>query len=261
MGIFSRFAADYVTSSQLNFVRGLVGLLILIYLQFKGYSLKSQRKKFLFLRGVIAGTASIAFFKAIMAKVTLATATTLLFSYPIFATILSWIVLQERLSVREIIMVFLAFIGIAIILQPQRAFIEGEWWALLAAICAGSGVVLLRWLRIKETTFSIYFYHCLSVMVITLPGIIHLSFSAIFFSWPFVLGFAVAGVTGQLLMNYGYKFCKVTLGGVVGMTEVLFSVIWGIIIFNEKLRSNLFLGGALVLGSGIYLLRESSFSS
>jgi drug/metabolite transporter (DMT)-like permease len=169
MGIFSRFAAEYVFSSQLNFIRALFGFLILLCLQFQGLSLESQRKSYLLLRGAIAETSSVLFFKAIMGNVPLATATTLLFSYPIFATLLSWIFLQVRPFVREIIMVFLAFLGISTILRPGRTLAGGEGWALLAAICSGLGVVLLRWLRTKENTLSIYFYHCLAVMVITTP--------------------------------------------------------------------------------------------
>ena len=222
--------------------------------------MKSQRKIFLFLLGIIVGTSSVVFFKAIMLRVPLAVASTLHFTYPIFATVLSWIFFKERPSIRGIIMVCFAFIGIAIILQPQKAFTEGEWWTLLSALCSGVGVVLLRWFRSKENTFPIYFYRCLAVMAITLTEIPRLSLSALFFTWPFVLGFILAGVTAQLLMVYGYKFCKVSLGGVIGMTEVLFSAIWGIIIFNETLTSNLFLGGTLVLGSGIYLLKENVFS-
>ena len=64
---------------------------------------------------------------------------------------------------------------------------------------------------------------------------------------------AVIFLIAQILMNQGFKFLKAPEGGVILMSEVVFTGIAGVIIFNDSLSLNFLAGAFLIIGSGVGL--------
>jgi drug/metabolite transporter (DMT)-like permease len=158
MGLFTRMVQGAYTASLFNMIRGILGILVLLGLsRFHLFPLRGKHFKLLAARGIFGGFASICLYRAIIGGVPLATATILLFTFPVFGAIFSWILLKEKLNAGEVAAVVVAFIGIYIILNPgYQPFSPGLIIGLLSGFLHGIVIVIIRVLRREENPFVIY---------------------------------------------------------------------------------------------------------
>ena len=255
MGIVTRTLEGTYSSSLFNMVRGILGISVIGgFLRFDVAPSKGKHFKLLVARGVFGGLGSICFFKAIIGGVTLATSTILLYTYPIFGTIFSWVLLGEKLNAREVVAVFIAFIGMYIILNPVYQPISLMLiFALLAGFLCGLTMVMILVLRREENPLIIYFYYCLFLAIACLPGVLNPLQVPHMRDIPYLLIFGLAGFFGQLSITYGLKYCRVATAGVVAMTEIFYAGLWGTLFFHEMISWTVVWGGGIVLASGVYL--------
>src|SRR5690606_16106920 len=114
----------------------------------------------------------------------LADATTIGFTAPIFATLLSIVVLKEAVGPRRWAAVILGFIGVAVMVQPGGAGgppLAGLLVGLAGAFMSAAVTVTLRQLGRTETTASIVFWFFIACAVV---GGLLMAFSADWRSWP-----------------------------------------------------------------------------
>jgi drug/metabolite transporter (DMT)-like permease len=229
MGLFARMVQGAYPASLFNMIRGILGISVLLGLsRFHLFPLRGKHFKLLVARGIFGGFASICLFKAIIAGVPLATATVLLYTFPIFGAIFSWILLREKLNAGEVAAIFIAFIGVYIILDPGYQPLSLMLiFALLAGFLQGIVIVIIRVLRREENPFVIYFYFCLFLVVACLPGVINPLQVPHLRDIPYVLAFGLAGLLGQVLITYGLKYCRVATAGIISMTEIFYAGLWG----------------------------------
>jgi len=255
MAPMARSVEGIYSSSLFNMVRGILGIMLLLSLsRFRLSLLKGRQFKLLAVRGIFGGIASICLFKAIIGGVPLATATVLLYTFPIFGAIFSWILLGEKLNAKEVAAVFIAFVGMYIILNPAYQPVSLMLvFALLAGFLAGITMVTIRVLRREENPFVIYFYYCLFLAIVCLPGAVSPLQVPRVRDIPYLLIFGLAGFLAQIFITYGLKYCRVATAGIVAMTEIFYAGLWGVLFFHEKISWSLVWGGGVVLCSGIYL--------
>jgi len=255
MAPMARSVEGIYSSSLFNMIRGILGILVLLSLsRFRLSLLKGRQFKLLAARGIFGGIASICLFKAIIGGVPLATATVLLYTFPIFGAIFSWILLGEKLNAKEVAAVFIAFVGMYIILNPAHQPVSLMLvFALLAGFLAGITMVTIRVLRREENPFVIYFYYCLFLAIVCLPGAVSPLHVPRVRDIPYLLIFGLAGFLAQIFITYGLKYCRVATAGIVAMTEIFYAGLWGVLFFHEKISWSLVWGGGVVLCSGIYL--------
>ncbi len=255
MGLSARMVQGAYPSSFFNMIRGILGILVLLGLsRLHLFPLKGSHFKLLAVRGIIGGFASICLFKAIIGGVPLATSTVLLYTFPIFGAIFSWILLKEKLNAGEMAAVIVAFIGVYIILNPAYQSLSLTLiFALLAGFLSGIAMVLIRILRREENPFVIYFYYCLFLTITCLPGVINQLQMPQVRDLPYLLVFGLGGFLGQVLITYGLKYSRVATAGIVAMTETFYAGLWGALFFHEMISWTLVLGGGIVLAGGAYL--------
>ena len=75
-----------------------------------------------------------------------------------------------------------------------------------------------------------------------------------------VLGIILTSVMAQLLMNQGFFYCKGWEGGVFMSTEVIFTALVGIVFLNDPATLQFWIGGLMVVGSGLMLNRRKPAS-
>lgn len=66
-------------------------------------------------------------------------------------------------------------------------------------------------------------------------------------AWFWLLGYAAASLFAFWFVIAGLKHLEASIGGLLGLLEVVFSISFGIIIFGENLTSRIVLGAALIL--------------
>ena len=160
MSVAVRYLSVDMHTVQIAFLRSVLGLWVLIPILMTRPDASGQRLRFSrpwlhLLRGVLFVIALNAGFYALSA-LPLATATTLFFMAPVFATLLAAVFGQEAFGPRRATAIAAAFIGVLIVLRP--GFDAFSWPMILAvtsALCFSVALLISRPLSQADGATSI----------------------------------------------------------------------------------------------------------
>ena len=242
---------------DIGFYRFFGGALILLALFGRHHNpFKGNNIRLLILRGC---TGSVAFVSLVMAirLLPVSTALVIFYSFPIFSALFSFLIYGERMGPYEIACTLFVLIGIGILFDFQwDGGLIGQVVALVGGIFAGITVTLIRSLRENNGPVIIYLYFCTMGSLVTAP---------LFFQqpvlpdnpveWVMVLGIILTSVSAQLLMNQGFFYCRGWEGGVFMSSEVVFTAIVGIVFLGDPATWRFWVGGLMILASGVALNR------
>ena len=209
--ISAKMSTTCLTIWQTAMGRFLLGaLLIPVITYFFRLKLLGQNRRLLFLRGICATGAFLCIiqsFKSVPISVTMV----LFYLWPVFACLLSPWVAGESISWKEWPFVFGAIAGAVIILAPDRVgpgLNAGHFFALASSFLGGLAIILIRRLGRTNNPFTIYFYFCITGVVLCIgpllsqgPSLVPASGGA----WTALLAVAVFSMVAQVLMNQGMK--------------------------------------------------------
>ncbi|PIE25214.1 MAG: EamA family transporter [Neptuniibacter caesariensis] len=232
--------------------------LLLSYLDVKRkrISVWGAHKRLLLARGIVGALALVCVYYSVT-TLTLADATVLQYTYPAFTAVLALVFLGEQIKRATIFCIVLSFAGVVVIVRPWVAEVETVMpsLSLLAALAGALGsagaYVLVRKLSQLEDSSVIIFYFPL----VALPA------SLLLLGGDFVL----PGIEALLLLLMVGVFTQV---GQIGLTkamasetagtvsayayvQVIFSVILGMIFFNEIPTLWTLLGGCLIIAGAL----------
>ena len=212
-------------------------------------------------RGLSGFTALVLFFYAI-AQLPLATAVTLNYTAPLFLAGLSAWWLKERHGRGLIAAVWLGFVGIVLLLQPQ---VDGQDWVpalagLVSGMLAAVAYVNVKSLgKLGEPEWRVVFYFTL---LSTLGGAAWMGVAGFHrpqaADWPWLAGIGVTATLAQLALTRAYHRGRTLTVGALAYTTVGFSAVYGVVLFGEHLPGVAWLGMATVAAAGMLAVRASS---
>lgn len=197
----------------------------------------------------------------------LAEATTLGFTVPIFATLLSALVLREHVGIHRWAAVIIGFIGVLIVIQPGSGGfpLKGALVGLTSALIIGIISIHLRDMGRTEApaTTVFYFSFLSSMMLLALhlaPLPPHVSQMVAWgpsghsgHQWLLIAGLGLCGGLGQIALTASLRYAPIST--VVGMdyTSLIWSTIYGWAIWGVLPSSWTWAGAPLIIASGLYI--------
>jgi len=240
--------------AELVLIRALISLFITRVMLAKAkVSPWGKNKKLLFIRGLLGTSALFCIFEAI-AKLPLASATIIQYTYPTFTALAAWLLLKEGIGLRIVFAIAIGWLGIILVVQPDwissnpiqlpstYVFIAltGAFFTALAYIC-------VRKLSKKEHPLVIVHYFPLVSVPITIPFIFKQGVLPIGIDWIWLLGIGIFTQLGQLWITQGLSLIKAAQASSINYVQVLFSMFWGIVLFEENPDNWTIIGGLLIL--------------
>lgn len=255
MGVFVKLGAATLDTVALVFWRTLFAVLLL------GGVALLRRQRFAtpqlgrhLKRGLIGYTSLLAYFYAI-SHLPLSTAVTLNYTSPMFLALLSVLLLKEKLSRPALLALLLGFVGVTLLLRPT--FDGAAWQAgllgLSSGLLAGWSYLHVRELgQAGEAEWRTVFYFAL---ISTLGGGLLLLGRP----WqpltadnlPWVLGLGATATVAQLAMTRAYKVGRKLLVANLSYLTVVFSALFGALVWQQQLGAGELLAMALIIVSGI----------
>lgn len=182
----------------------------------------------------------------------LAVATTLGFTTPIFAVILSALLLREKIGPVRWLAVALGFAGVVVIAQPGNFVLP----PLGAAVGLGAGFMValisiqVRDLgRTEEPLSIVFWFAALSAPVLAL-GLPFYASSHTPWQWFLLLGGGVLGLVGQLLLTASLRYGQVASVVVMDYSSLIWATLFGWLIWEELPPGSTWLGAPLVIAAG-----------
>jgi drug/metabolite transporter (DMT)-like permease len=65
--------------------------------------------------------------------------------------------------------------------------------------------------------------------------------------WLYQLGYVGASIIGFWFVIEGLKHIEASVGGLLGLLEIIFSITFGILIFKEALTAKIIIGGLIII--------------
>ena len=183
----------------------------------------------------------------------LGAAHTIIAIYPLLVLPLSYYFLNEIIGWRRWCAVFIGFLGILIILNPiSMNFNFNMVWPLLLAFLLAIYSILTRNITAYDNSETSFFW------VAIVGGIIMTIIGPFFFELlilkdiPWFILLCFLSTLGHFLFIKALETAQASILQPFIYLQLLFASIIGIWFFNDLLTLNLFLGGILIIGSGIF---------
>ena len=262
MDVIVKWSVDYPIG-QVLFFRGFFGIIVYFFVipreRIKNFY-QTKRPGLHALRCLAGLIALISIFIALR-KLPLATVVSISFAAPIFTTILSIFLLNEKVGIFRWLAVIIGFIGILIITEPGISELN-IYYIFPIIFCLGLSYVAItiRQLSSSEPAWLISFYFSLSITF--------LSFLTIPQGWVmpslnhFIL-LSLIGIFGgvaNLWLSLSYKYSEVSLVTPLKYLALVFAVIFGYFIWEEVPTIKTILGAFLVIISTLIIFRREIYN-
>ena len=247
-----------VSAGEMVFYRSIFGLpvVLLWVLSLKGglASISTRRPMVHVWRCALGVTGILLIFQGLR-LLPLADATTIGFTAPIFATLLSILFLKEKVGRHRWTAVALGFLGVLVMVRPGAEGappLVGLLFALGGAFVAASVTVTLRQLGKTEKATAIVFWFFVACAVVggiltVIEGHSH--------SWAVLAILAAGGLAGglaQLLMTTSLQHAPVSALAPLDYLQMVGAVVFGWWLLSDVPTAATLCGAALIAGSGLY---------
>lgn len=185
----------------------------------------------------------------------LAEATVLGFTTPMFAVILSAIVLKEKVGVWRWTAVFLGLAGVLIIAGPDTGNLPpfGVAVGIGAAFMVALVTIQVRDLGRTEEPLTVVFYF--SAMSAPLLGLFLFRTGASHdpAGWLMLGGIGLAGLFAQLTMTASLRYGSVSSVIVVDYVQLAWATFWGWLIFHHLPPASTWLGAPVIISASLLI--------
>ena len=228
----------------------LVAILIIPNINFYG---RTRYPKLQFFRSVALMMATTLFFFS-FSRLGLAEATALFNISPVLITLGASLFLKEKIGLKRIIGIGVSLIGALIIIRPgSGVFTTYALFPIGGAICYTAYNLATRFVGLDESPWTSLFYTALfGATCYSIYIAFHwtpMSTNAIILT--IIIG--LIGTGGHLLLIKALTLGEASLIAPFGYTSLLFSTMWGIILFNNFPDFWTISGAILIVGAGVYV--------
>ena len=184
----------------------------------------------------------------------LAEATSLIFTAPLFATVLAALFLGDYVGPRRWLSLAVGFVGVLVILRPGIAAFDPAAGLVLISALTGAGVVVTGklLLRTESAELTVFYLTLFSVPAALVPA-------AIWWQWPTLAQLPWLLALGLLANIYIYgmsralKIADTSLVMPFDFLRLPAAALAGFLFFAERLDPWAWLGAAIIFGSSIYI--------
>lgn len=230
--------------------------LLLGWLAAKGQigRLKTQRP-WVHARRAAIGTTGMFMTLGVVQILPLAEATVLGFTAPIFAVILSALLLKEHVGPWRWAAVLLGLAGIVVIAGPDRGHLPlfGLAVGVGAAFFVALVSIQLRDLgRTEEPLTVVFWFSAMSTPVLGLAlfrsGVHH---DAV--QWVMLAGIGLSGLFAQILMTSALRYGAVASVIVMDYSQFAWATLWGLVFFGNLPPAATWAGAPLIVAAGLII--------
>jgi len=278
-----KFLSPKYPLHQIIFVESSIAFILtsLVFVPLEGgfKNLISNRIGIHIIRGFGFVIVDICFFTA-MASMPLSDAVTIFFVAPLFISLLSTIILREKVITSNLIALIIGFLGVITMFRPGIAeFNPISLLPLIAAFSYAVVQILARELGEKEKASTMTFYVLLHLVFVSgLSGIFlenrlfyestNPSINFLLRSWQpisffdnfLIIGIGIIYSLAAYFISQAYRISKVGTIAPFEYAAVPLSVVWSIIIFNDIPDIFSWIGFILICSSGIFVLYSETNS-
>ncbi len=251
--------SDTYPFGQVLFFRGFCGIIPILFLIPKDRYLDFYKtnRSLLHLKRCFAGLIALVSIFIALRNLPLAIVVSISFAAPIFTTIFSIFLLNEKVGLYRWLAVLVGFIGIIIISEPGFSSLN-FYYIYPIIFCLGLSYVAITIKKLSSTepVWLISFFFSFSIMI--------LSFFTFYQNWIMpnlidLILLSMIGILGglaNLWLSQSYKYSEVSLVTPLKYLALVFAIIFGYLIWDEVPTIKTLTGALLVILSSFIIFRR-----
>lgn len=184
------------------------------------------------------------------------------FSAPLFITALSVPLLGEKVGPRRWAAVVVGFIGVLVIVRPGTDLFQPvALLPLAASVFLALSMIQVRRLTRTETNIALMTYVTAAGALLTVGFLPFGWISPSAWDWLLIVGIGIVGGGAQYLLTQAFRHAPAALIAPLEYSGILWAGGFGYVLFQEIPDAWVFVGSAIVIASGLYILhRETRLS-
>jgi drug/metabolite transporter (DMT)-like permease len=182
------------------------------------------------------------------------------FSAPLIIALISAPLLGERLDFGRLSAILVGFCGVLVIVHPWSAdFHPAMILSVLNAFLYAGFMMLTRHLAAYDPPETIQFLPALGATIVLAP----LAFAGwewpdTWVEWTVACLLGVFGGLGHYLLALAHRYAPSSVIAPFVYQQVLYMALFGYIVFGDVPGATVWIGAAIVIGSGLYLFSRES---
>ena len=258
-------SAKWLTTSypigQISFFRCFFALLPVAFLVWRSGgvgSLGTRRPGIQVLRGALMVGGMLTYFYGLK-FLQLAEANAIFFVEPLLVILLSVVLLREKVDRRLLLAAGIGFCGVLVILRPGSEALK--WAALLPLATALFSALWMITGRSLGQTDAVHTTTLYTTVVATLLTAISLPFGWVLPNLADLGVFVLVGIFGGLSTYLYTLACQYTRASVIApfdYSSIVWAALFGYMIWGELPELSLWLGAAIIAGSGLYIIARQA---
>lgn len=254
MGVFVKLTGNIPVIQKALFRTSTIMLISFIMIKKSNLKLKGiNNHKLLLLRSGL-GTVGILLNYYALDTLILSDANTLFRLSTVFLIIFCWIFLKEKISLKQLLTIVVAFIGVIFIMKPEFSSSMYPYLiAILGAAFAAGAYTTLRALGGREKPTIIVFYFSTFTTFILLP---YVAFNYVPMDGMQLFYAILAGIcaaVGQFGVTLAYKYAPAKEVSIYNYFGVVFSGIFSIVIFTQYPDLLSIIGYLIIFATSFYM--------
>src|SRR5437868_3265823 len=182
-------------------------------------------------------------------------ATALGLAAPMFTTLLSIVILTEKVGIHRWSALIVGFVGVLIITHPGAGALSyGALFALGNAVLISTVAIAIRRMSMTESAETLTLYQ-MSIMTLCTAALLTLGFRTP--HWSDVLMLALAGVGNGIAQFWWTRSLSLAPPSAVvpfNYLSLVWAMILGFAVWGDVPTPGLLVGSAIVVASGVYIL-------
>jgi len=217
----------------------------------------SQKQDYFFLAlmGVILAVHWVAFFQAIQLS-TVAIGLLTFSTFPVFVTFLEPIFFRERLDLKDIIVAFVAVIGVALVIEEfeiRNSMTQGAIWGIVSGFTFALLSIMNRKYVKEYPSIVVAFYQDFIATLVLLPflfiAVPVFRLTDIFLL--FILGVVFTGLAHTLFIK-GLANVKAQKASIIASLEPVYGIVAAILLLGAIPTLRVVIGGVIIIGAAFY---------
>lgn len=259
-GLWSKIMGDDFGVFYQAWVRALIVLIIIMpILVWKKQFVRVAREDYKWL-GIVLGFTIFTQVPLYYAYINtgMGTATLLFYAMFIIASYgVGVFLMREKMTWPKVVSLLLAFVGIGLVFHVSCLIFSalGLLMAGLNGIASGGEVSSSKTISDKYPTLLITFYSWLAILLTHLPVSLIVSerqfVPTMTVQWGAMMIYAVVSLLAFWLVVEGFRRVDASVGSLMGLAEIVWALIFGVVFFDENISPTMIVGAMLILAAGI----------
>ncbi len=176
---------------------------------------------------------------------------------PMLATMGAVLFLKENVGWRRWCSIVVGFIGVLLIIQPGgEGFDAAILWAILALVALSIRDLTTRLVPADIPSASLATFTMAAATLFTIAWVLFNGENLLptEMNWFITIPMIIIGAIGYMLLIASIRLAEVSVVMPYRYSRIIFLLVLGILIFDEKPKPLMLLGAALIIGSGTYMM-------